>query len=176
MALRADALGAAARFVVAVHEAAEALPDAVATVGALRVEPGATNVVPELVELFADLRAPDVVRLDALVAAACAAAAAPGPCLATVEQRWRLEPVAMSGPPAQALRAAIETAGLDVVELSSGAGHDAGVLAAAGVPAAMLFVRSNAGGLSHAPGEDTDGEAIATAVEVLGRALRELAA
>ena len=37
----------------------------------------------------------------------------------------------------------------------TGAGHDAGVLAAAGVPTAMLFVR-NPTGVSHSPGESAD--------------------
>ena len=56
-------------------------------------------------------------------------------------------------PSARRLRAAIEELGLPAVELPSGAGHDAGILAAAGVPSAMLFVRSLNGGVSHSPDE-----------------------
>ncbi|MEX2612299.1 MAG: M20/M25/M40 family metallo-hydrolase, partial [Gaiellaceae bacterium] len=61
------------------------------------------------------------------------------------------------------------------IELPSGAGHDAGILAAAGVPSAMLFVRSLNGGISHSPEELTSEEDIALAVEVLSAALSSLA-
>ena len=67
MPLRSDALGAAARFVVDAHDVARSLPGAVATIGRLTVAPGATNTIPERCELFADLRAPDDARVDALV-------------------------------------------------------------------------------------------------------------
>ena len=75
MPLRSDALGAAARFVVDAHDVARSLPGAVATIGRLTVAPGATNTIPERCELFADLRAPDDARLEALVDGAVAAAA-----------------------------------------------------------------------------------------------------
>ena len=50
-----------------------------------------------------------------------------------------------------ALRAEVEALGQPVLELPSGAGHDAGILAQRGVPAGMLFVRSLNGGVSHNP-------------------------
>ena len=74
-----------------------------------------------------------------------------------------------------AIRRAISAAGLEPVELPSGAGHDAAIVAAAGVPSAMLFVRSDAGGVSHAPEEATGADAVAAAVAVLEDAIRELA-
>ena len=52
-----------------------------------------------------------------------------------------------------ALRAEIEALGVPALELPSGAGHDAGILASAGVPSGMLFVRSLNGGVSHNPAE-----------------------
>ena len=73
-----------------------------------------------------------------------------------------------------ALRAGVESLGLPVVELPSGAGHDAGILATAGVPSGMLFVRSLNGGISHNPDELSSPEDIALAVEVLTGALRRL--
>ena len=76
MALRADALGAAARFVQTAHDTARAIPDAVCTVGRLTVAPGATNTIPGRVELFADLRAPDDERLEQLVSTVVAGAEA----------------------------------------------------------------------------------------------------
>ena len=67
------------------------------------------------------------------------------------------------------MKAEIEERGLPVVELPSGAGHDAGILAAAGVDAGMLFVRSLNGGVSHSPDELSSPEDIALAIEVLHR-------
>ena len=62
-----------------------------------------------------------------------------------------------------------------MVELTSGAGHDAGVLAAAGVESSMLFVRSLNGGASHSPEEHSSDEDIELAVDVLMATLRRLA-
>ena len=73
------------------------------------------------------------------------------------------------------LRAELEDRELPVVELPSGAGHDAGILASAGVPSAMLFVRSLNGGVSHSPDELSSDEDVALATEVLAGALRRLA-
>ena len=75
---------------------------------------------------------------------------------------------------AAALRDEIASRGLDVVELASGAGHDAGILAAAGVDAAMLFVRSLNGGISHSPDELSSPEDVELAVDVLAGALGRL--
>jgi beta-ureidopropionase / N-carbamoyl-L-amino-acid hydrolase len=83
----------------------------------------------------------------------------------------RVEPVAMSGAPLEALRAAVPGA----PELPSGAGHDAGILAAAGVPTAMLFVRSLNGGISHSPDELSSAEDIELAVTALASALDRIA-
>jgi len=59
-------------------------------------------------------------------------------------------------------------------ELISGAGHDAMVLAAAGVPTGMLFVRSLNGGVSHHPDELSSDEDIAVGTRVLTDALARL--
>ena len=61
-----------------------------------------------------------------------------------------------------------------MLAFGSGAGHDAGILAAAGVEAGMLFVRSRNGGVSHRPEELSDREDIVAAVAVLTGALRAL--
>ena len=178
MHLRSDALAAAARLVVDAHDIARSLPASVATVGRLGVLPGATNTIPEHCELFADLRAPDAERLDALVdgvVAAAHAAAKAANCEVTIEPRWRYDAVAMGDAPRAALRRAVEGVGAEPFELPSGAGHDAAIFALAGVPSAMLFVRSDAGGVSHAPEEHTGADAVVLAVRALEAALRELA-
>ena len=156
MAERADALVEAAEFVLRVRGAAR--DGAVATVGALEVEPGATNVVPGRVTASVDARAQTAEQLEQLIAAI------------GFEPVWRQDPVAMSGPPVDALRAVLP----DAPELVSGAGHDAMVLAAAGVPTGMLFVRSLNGGVSHSPDELTADEDVAIAVDALTRALERL--
>ena len=153
---RADALVEAAKFVLHVRECAR--DGAIATVGALEVVPGATNVVPGRVTASVDARAPTAESLEALIAAI------------GFEPAWRQNPVAMSGPPLEALRAALPEA----PELVSGAGHDAMVLAAAGVPTAMLFVRSLNGGASHCPDELSSAEDIALAVDALTETLSRL--
>jgi len=82
--------------------------------------------------------------------------------------------VAMSDRVRSVLRDEVERLGLPVVELPSGAGHDAGILASRGVSAGMLFVRSLNGGVSHSPDELSSAEDIALAVEVLTAAVTSL--
>jgi allantoate deiminase len=169
MARRRDALVAAARFVIAVKEAADAREQAVATVGHLTVEPNAANVVPARVRLLVDARAPEPASLSALVDEIEAAAGE-----GHVQNLGRLPPVEMDTGLRTALREAVGDLGLLAPHLPSGAGHDAGVLADAGVPSAMLFVRSGAGGVSHAPEELTDDADVALAVDALERVLARL--
>jgi len=157
MDARADALVEAARFVLHVRECAR--DGAVATVGAVDVEPNAVNVVPARVTVSVDARAATAGQLDALVAEI------------GFEPSSLIAPVAFSGAPLEALRAVLPGA----PELASGAGHDAMVLAAAGVPTAMLFVRSLNGGVSHHPDELSSDEDIALGIDALTAALDRLA-
>jgi len=164
MDVREDALVEAARYVLRVRETAAGIEGAVATVGELEVSPGAANVVPERVRLTVDARAPDGERLDRLVAG-----------LGLEDAHYRIPPVALSERVRAVLREEVERAGAPVVELPSGAGHDAGVLAAARVEAGMLFVRSLNEGASHSPEEQSSEEDIALAVDVLTATLERLA-
>jgi beta-ureidopropionase / N-carbamoyl-L-amino-acid hydrolase len=84
---------------------------------------------------------------------------------------YRTEPAEMAPELRAVLRDELERRELPVVELPSGAGHDASVLATAGVPSAMLFVRSLAGGVSHSPDEHSSREDVELGVEVLAGAL-----
>ena len=164
MAARDDALVAAAEYVLRVRAVASAIDGAVATVGRVEVEPGGANVVPERVRLTVDARAPDRERLDRLVAEL------------GLEPHYRIEPVELAPAVRRVLREELERRGLPAVELPSGAGHDAGVLAAAGVQAGMLFVRSLNGGASHSPDELSAEEDVGVAIDVLAAALARLAA
>jgi acetylornithine deacetylase/succinyl-diaminopimelate desuccinylase-like protein len=149
MALRKDALVEAARFILHVHDCAG--DDAVATVGAIEVEPNAGNVVPARATVSIDARSADAERLRRLVDDI------------GFEPRWIREPVPMGDAFAAVLP--------DAPRLVSGAGHDAMF-----VPnASMLFVRSLNGGVSHHPDELSSPEDIALAVDALTAALVRLA-
>jgi allantoate deiminase len=159
---RDDALVEAAAAVLRIREEARAIPEAVATVGRIEVEPGGVNVIPSIARISIDARAPDVERLDALVTAI------------GFEPTQRIEPVALGETCRAALRGELAGRGLPVIEPASGAGHDAGILAAAGVDSGMLFVRSLNEGVSHSPGELSSKEDVGLAVDVLAGALSRL--
>jgi N-carbamoyl-L-amino-acid hydrolase len=109
-----------------------------------------------------DARAPDAERLDDLVAAI------------GFEPSYRVEPARFTGSARQAVRDAIAARELPVVELPSGAGHDAGILASAGVDAAMVFVRSLNGGVSHSPDELSADDDVLLGIDVVADALERL--
>jgi allantoate deiminase len=152
MDARVDALVDAARFILHVRECAK--DGAVATVGVIEAEPNAINVVPARVTVSVDARSSDPVQLDALVEAI------------GFEPKHRLEPAHLSD--------AFDSVLPHAPRLVSGAGHDAMVLALAGVPSSMLFVRSLNGGVSHHPDELSSDEDIALAVDALTAALSRL--
>jgi N-carbamoyl-L-amino-acid hydrolase len=154
---------------------ARGIPAAVVTVGSIEVEPGAGNVVPRRARLVVDARAPDLERLEALEAGVRSAAAQAGRdhrCSVDVVAAAHVAPVVCDPLVVDVLARAAPSA----PHLASGAGHDAQILGAAGIPVGMLFVRSLAGGISHSPREHTTEADIAVAVEVLTRALPELCA
>ncbi len=162
MDARDDALCKAAEYVLRVRDAAAAIEGAVGTVGVLEVLPGGVNVIPGAVNLTVDARAPDDARLSRLLS----------------ELGLDLEPIVPAALMAESVRRVlgeeVERVRAPLVELPSGAGHDAGVLAAAGVEAGMLFVRSLNGGVSHSPEEHSSDEDVALAVEVLTATLGRL--
>jgi acetylornithine deacetylase/succinyl-diaminopimelate desuccinylase-like protein len=126
-----------------------------------------------------DARAPSDEALGELVAAVERAAgevAGRTGCDIDLERTWLIRPVRMAERVRVALADAAAAAGVEAVELPSGAGHDAGILAGAGVETGMLFVRSRNGGVSHRPDELTAEDDVAAAIGVLAGALATLAA
>lgn len=172
MADRRDPLVAAARMVVEIRDLARGTDDARATVGRLEPVPGGTNVIASRVRFWIDIRHPDDAVTASLVAQVrdiVARAARADGCTADMREESLSPTVDFDLGLRDALRRCLPTA----PELGTGAGHDAGVLAAS-VPTAMLFVR-NPTGISHSPEElveDADAEAGAVA---LAAVLRELA-
>jgi allantoate deiminase len=177
MALRQDALCAAAEFVLAAEDLARRTPGLVVTVGQLAVHPGASNVIPGQATLSLDVRHQDDAERDRACQALCAlsaqiAARRGVTCAWTTVQEHRAVPC---DPALAALLAeAVRACGHPVLALPSGAGHDAAVMAGI-TGAAMLFVRC-AGGISHNPAESVAEDDVAVALEVVGRFLELLAA
>ncbi|HXE09784.1 MAG TPA: allantoate amidohydrolase [Acidobacteriaceae bacterium] len=153
--LRHDALAAAAEWIREVERYASAAPGLAATVGKIEVPSGAANVIPGACVATLDLRhAQDAVRqaaVEHLVAFASRASSTRGVQIAhtiTLDQ----SAVPMDGVLTKALSSAVRGAnGNATCMLTSGAGHDAMILARR-VPSAMVFLRTP-GGLSHHPDE-----------------------
>jgi N-carbamoyl-L-amino-acid hydrolase len=168
---RCDPVLTLARTVVDV--AASAGPRGVhAGVGRVEVHPNATNAVAGRATAWLDARAADKSTLDSFVddVAGRLAAHAQGDGTRATVTAESLSP-AVTFDPALSDRVA-ELAG-GVPRLATAAGHDAGVLAAAGVPAAMLFVR-NPTGVSHAPEEHASDDDCAAGVSALAAVLTGL--
>ena len=172
MKLRQDALCGAAEFVLQVERQARELPDLVATIGQLDVQPGASNVIPGLVTLSLDVRhSEDTLRVQAcqrMYESAQQMSTARG-----ITLNWQLlqahKTIACSPTLSALLSKAIQDEGYPLFVLPSGAGHDAAVMATI-TPVCMLFVRC-AGGISHHPDEAVTCHDVAVALGVLTRFL-----
>ncbi|MEU7930716.1 allantoate amidohydrolase [Micromonospora echinofusca] len=169
MADRRDPMLTYAFTVLAANKEAR-LRGAHATVGRVAVEPNATNAIPSKVTGWLDARAaePETLTglLDAVGAKAAERARRDGTEVA-LTQESATPLVAFDDGLADRLATL-----LDAPVLPTGAGHDAGVLAAH-VPTAMLFVR-NPTGVSHAPAESASDADCAAGVTALARVLEEL--
>jgi allantoate deiminase len=174
---RRDAFLAAAAFALDLRGLALEVTDAVATIGDVRISGGARNVVPGLTTVSVDARAPTsgaLQRLGEDVPRLADEAALRNGCSADVDLRWLTDPVPMSDQVRAAIHGAAVELEIPIIDLHSGAGHDAGIFAAQGVPTGMLFVRSLNGGASHRPDELSDPADIGTAISVLTETLVRL--
>jgi N-carbamoyl-L-amino-acid hydrolase len=167
---RRDPMLPASQMVVAARRAATG--GARATVGRLVPNPGGTNVIASSVDVWLDARADDDARTREMVAeiiAAAEQAAVDEGCEVRVTEESYGDTVHFDVP----LRDDIAAVLGGVPALPTGAGHDAGILAAH-VPTAMLFVR-NPTGISHAPAEYASPEDCAAGVVALATTLEHLA-
>src|SRR5690606_16766169 len=151
MELRQDALLCAAELALKVEAIANA-NGAVGTTGMLKIEPGASNVIPGKAVMSAEFRTTDAVKLDSMIDEAQAEAdriagrrGAQVRCVPLV----RTEPVLLDSEIVQLLREAADAVTQKHLVMPSGAGHDAMMLARM-VPTGMIFVPSR-GGISHNP-------------------------
>ena len=176
MTLRQDALCSAAEFIQAAESVARRSQGLVATIGEISVRPGASNVIPGKVRLSLDLRhAHDAVRKSAY-----------RQLYKIARQIARRRKVRFDG------KIVHETASVNcseslsgllsraakrrqgrVIRMTSGAGHDAAVMAGI-TQAAMLFIRCR-GGISHHPDESVKAADVRMALDVMNDFVQMLA-
>jgi N-carbamoyl-L-amino-acid hydrolase len=175
MALRHDALAAAAETILAVERAARAVDGTIGTVGALYLSPNQQNVVPGAAELTVEVRSlawPAIERLwSSIVDDAHVASRARGVELA-IDGIEEMAPMRVPDWLIAVIGEACAAVAPGAPQLPSGAGHDGSRIGRI-APAGMIFVRSR-DGRSHCPEEYSSPEDIAAGVTALGRALLAL--
>jgi beta-ureidopropionase / N-carbamoyl-L-amino-acid hydrolase len=170
---RKDALAAAARDLLAVRDAVHAEAGRqVGTVGYVKVEPGAVNVIPGRVEFPIELRDLDAAKIDRMWDHIQAK-------LKEIDKEENVETVctgfddiAPAGADASmqtAVREAARSLGLATLDLPSGAVHDAQQMAKI-APFGMIFIPSH-DGISHSPKEFSSWQDVANGTEVLYRSM-----
>jgi beta-ureidopropionase / N-carbamoyl-L-amino-acid hydrolase len=175
---RRDAAAAVAELVLYVEKRAARVPHLVGTVGMLEVPNGSINVVPGRCKFSLDIRATtNDVRdacagdVQAELARICerrglhytleeTVRAAAAPCAPEWQRRWER---------------AVESLGLPVHRMPSGAGHDAMKLHEV-MPQAMLFARGINSGISHNPLEGVTADDADLAVRAFRNLVEHLAA
>ncbi|TFZ03766.1 2-oxo-4-hydroxy-4-carboxy-5-ureidoimidazoline decarboxylase [Ramlibacter humi] len=175
---RRDAAVAVAELALHVEQRAAKDGDSVGTIGILNVPGGSTNVIPGRCQFTLDLRAPNDPQRDRMV----------DDVLAKLKEicdrrglRFTTEltmkaAAAPSHPQWQARwERAVESLGVPLYRMPSGAGHDAMKLHEV-MPQAMLFVRGQNSGISHNPLESTAADDIDLAVRAFRALLDQLAA
>jgi N-carbamoyl-L-amino-acid hydrolase len=175
MAVRRDALAAAAKLALEIRPIARKHPDAVATMGSVKTFPGIVTAVVGRCETTLDMRDLDAGVLASMLAEARAASerfAAEEGCTVEWSRIWSIEPIPFDTTLIELCDEAVrETAGTSQ-RLPSGPLHDAAEVARAGIPVVMMFTQSLAG-LSHNPAENTRLEHLALAVEAFDRLARK---
>ncbi len=145
-----------------------------ATFGRVDVHPNGTNAVPSRVTAWLDARAASAELLDTLVGQVERIAG---------ERAGRDGTTVVLTPESVSPAVVFDTAlAARIAEQDQGswpvvptmAGHDAGILSAAGIPTAMLFVR-NPTGVSHSPAEHADMADCLAGVDALATTLERLA-
>ena len=147
----------------------------VATVGSIEYRPNVINVIPSQATLTVDLRDPDEGRLksaEAQLEEFIENLALEEAVTISMRRLARFEPVQFDGELVAAIEQAAEQFQLSCRRMTSGAGHDAQMMARI-CPAAMIFVPSK-DGISHNPGEYTDAQSLLQGSAVLFEVARKL--
>ena len=174
---RRDAAAGAAELTLFVEKRAMQDADSVGTVGMLQVPGGSINVVPGRCLLSLDMRAPNDAQRDALESdvldeldAICKRRGLDY----TLELAVRAAAAPCAEPWQALLEKAVNSLGIQVYKLPSGAGHDAMKLHKI-MPQAMLFVRGQNSGISHNPLESTTSDDIQLGIDAFTHLLHQLA-
>jgi N-carbamoyl-L-amino-acid hydrolase len=177
MALRHDAGYGACAIAVAARELALAMGgNQVATVGSLQLTPGLVNVIAKEARLTVDLRNTDATLLqqaEATLREKIQAIATAEGLAITSRSLARFEPVSFDAAMVDLVAQTAKDLGFSVKRMPSGAGHDAGMIAAI-APTAMIFVPS-VNGISHNVKEYTAPADLENGANVLLQVLLKLA-
>ena len=168
MSMRSDAGYAAARAIVFLRELAVASGGTRTTAGSVFFSPGAINVIPSRSEFTVDMRDPDGERLAAgerrFLDFLNDLKVEEGVSI-SVDTMARFEPVSFDRGLADLIEEAARGRGLSTLRMTSGAGHDAQMLARV-CRTAMIFVPSR-DGISHSPTEFTPDDQLLNGANVL---------
>ena len=168
MAMRHDALTAAAEMALAIEKIGQTHESVVATVGRFQAYPGAVNVIPGEVRFSLDTRSPDDSvreKVTTAIEKECKAIAAQRHVTLHIESLSSAKATPMAQSFITGLSDAIGRRQISPRLLPSGAGHDAMAMAEL-CPAGMMFVRCK-GGISHSPLESMTEDDCDTALDVL---------
>ena len=166
--LRHDAGFVASAIVAELRAMAVDSGTTLATVGCMQFEPNVINVIPRKATFTVDLRDPDETCLayaENRLSQYLEALAEREGVTITTERLVRFEPVIFDAGLADAIEASAQRFGFSHRRMTSGAGHDAQMIARI-APAAMIFVPSQ-GGISHNPREHTDDAQLIQGAQVL---------
>jgi allantoate deiminase len=175
MDARQDALTAASEMILASERLGRAERDLVVTIGRLKALPGAPNVIPGRVEFSIDMRSPSDAQRKRVHAALLREIReiAKGRKVGVEIETYQENPAtALDDRVIGAAAAAIAACGQEPLQLPSGAGHDAGIMAKH-CPSGMIFVRCK-GGISHNPAESITPEDADLGVAAMLDAVRRL--
>ncbi|MFK0037081.1 MULTISPECIES: Zn-dependent hydrolase [unclassified Pseudomonas] len=166
--LRHDAGYVACAITTELRHLAKSSGTTLATVGCMTFEPDVINVIPRRASFTVDLRDPDeskLLKAEQQLAARLAEIAEEEGVSIETEQLVRFQPVTFDPSLANAIEDSARRFGFSLRRMTSGAGHDAQMIARI-APAAMIFVPSR-GGISHNPREHTDDDQLLNGAQVL---------
>ncbi|MFJ4453119.1 Zn-dependent hydrolase [Pseudomonas sp. NPDC089392] len=166
--LRHDAGYVACAITTELRHLAKSSGTTLATIGCMTFEPNVINVIPRRASFTVDLRDPDeskLLKAEQQLAARLAEISEDEGVSIETEQLVRFQPVTFDPSLANAIEDSAQRLGLSHRRMTSGAGHDAQMIARI-APAAMIFVPSR-GGISHNPREHTDDEQLLNGAHLL---------
>jgi beta-ureidopropionase / N-carbamoyl-L-amino-acid hydrolase len=175
---RSDAAAAVAELILFAEQRAAQDGDSVATVGQLLVPNGSTNVVPGRCQFTLDMRAPTNAQRDAMVndiLVQFKAICERRQVRYTLEETMRASAAPSAPAWQQRWEQAVNSLGVPLHRMPSGAGHDAMKLHEV-MPQAMLFVRGENSGISHNPLESSTNDDMQLAVEAFTQLTHQLSA